>query len=169
MKLCTKCKIIKDYIFFCTDKKSKDGYQSWCKNCKSKQIILAGYNRRGDKPYRTRTKEQARKRYHKNKLTFNVSRQIRRSLKSLKNNRHWEEIVGFSLGQLRDHLENKFVEGMSWDNYGRWHIDHIRPVSSFNFNTCEDYAFKQCWDLSNLQPLWAIDNIIKGKKYNIYE
>jgi hypothetical protein len=58
---------------------------------------------------------------------------------------------------------------MTWKNYGKWHIDHIRPISSFKITgiDCED--FKKCWSLSNLQPLWAFDNLSKGTKliYNI--
>jgi hypothetical protein len=53
---------------------------------------------------------------------------------------------------------------MTWMNYGEWHIDHILPIDSFNFQSYEDYQFKECWSLENLQPLWAIDNIRKGNK-----
>ena len=55
---------------------------------------------------------------------------------------------------------------MSWDNYGRngWEIDHIKPISSFNFNSYKDKEFKECWSLENLQPLWAEENIRKSNK-----
>ena len=53
---------------------------------------------------------------------------------------------------------------MSWDNYGEWHIDHILPDSSFYYVSTEDDEFKKCWALSNLQPLWAIDNLKKSNK-----
>jgi hypothetical protein len=65
---------------------------------------------------------------------------------------------GYSLGELKNWLEMKFKEGMNWSNYGKWHIDHIKPIVLY-----EDK--KSAWSLDNLQPLWAIDNIRKGCKY----
>lgn len=71
-------------------------------------------------------------------------------------------ILGYSLQELISHLEKQFTEGMSWDNYGQWHIDHIKPVCSFRFASKEDPAFKECWSLNNLRPLWAKDNLQKS-------
>lgn len=53
---------------------------------------------------------------------------------------------------------------MSWDNYGKWHIDHKTPKSVFNFTQAEHRDFKRCWALKNLQPMWAEDNHSKGAK-----
>ena len=55
---------------------------------------------------------------------------------------------------------------MGWENYGKWHIDHKRPMCSFNITSydCED--FKSCWALNNLRPLWAIDNQVKNGKWD---
>lgn len=76
------------------------------------------------------------------------------------------EIVGYSVSELILHLESKFTEGMNWDNYGKvWHVDHIKPDCLFNYTTKDDEDFKKCWDLSNLQPLFALENLRKGKKY----
>lgn len=86
---------------------------------------------------------------------------------ALKNNKHnlnWEQVVGYTLDDLIKHLESQFENGMSWDNYGDWHIDHIKPVSSFNIKFIEDKELKECWSLQNLQPLWAGENIKKGAK-----
>lgn len=69
--------------------------------------------------------------------------------------------LGYSLNELKIHLENKFTEGMSWENYGKWHVDHIKPVCSFKFSSIEDPSFKECWCLENLRPLWAKDNFKK--------
>lgn len=89
---------------------------------------------------------------------------IGQSLNGNKNRHHWEDIVDFTLQELKDYLESLFQSRMTWDNYGQWHIDHKRPISSFNITDykCED--FKECWALENLQPLWAEDNIRKGDK-----
>ena len=85
-----------------------------------------------------------------------------RSLKDKKGGRSWETLVDYTLKELMDHLETNFLEGMSWDNYGNWHIDHIKPVSSFNINSFDSDDFRECWELTNLQPLWAEDNLKKG-------
>ena len=57
----------------------------------------------------------------------------------------------------KKYLEEGFQEGMSWTNYGEWHIDHIKPVCSFDKETHPSVV-------NNLQPLWAKDNFSKGKK-----
>jgi len=100
------------------------------------------------------------------RLSNNISRGITHSLYYRKNGRSWEVLVGYNIDQLVQHLECLFVDGMSWNNYGRsgWTIDHIIPISAFNYEKPEDDDFKKCWALGNLQPLWAIDNIKKGKK-----
>lgn len=75
-------------------------------------------------------------------------------------------ILGYTLEDLKKHLENKFQPGMTWENYGiEWHIDHIKPDSWFNYSSTEDLSFKECWSLSNLQPLWAKDNLKKGNRF----
>lgn len=53
---------------------------------------------------------------------------------------------------------------MSWENYGKWHVDHIQPITSFKFEDTNDDDFKKCWCLNNLQPLWGYDNISKSNK-----
>lgn len=65
---------------------------------------------------------------------------------------------------LNQNVEKKFDENMSWNNYGKWHIDHIIPISWWEYNSKNDREFKQCWGLANLQPLWAKDNFIKGNR-----
>ena len=98
----------------------------------------------------------------RNKLSNAVSTGIYDSLRGNKNCKHWWNLVGYTLQDLTKHLEKQFVAGMSWDNYGKWHIDHVKPISSFSFNSYEDENFKRCWSLKNLQPLWAYDNMSKG-------
>lgn len=72
--------------------------------------------------------------------------------------------LGYTLEQLMDHLESKFIDGMSWNNYGKtWHVDHKKPCSAFDL-TDQD-QFNECWSLNNLQPLFASENISKGAKY----
>lgn len=102
----------------------------------------------------------------KNKLNKNIKTAIWFSLDRNKNNRHWEDLVGYTLQDLMIHLENLFEEEMSWDNYGRkgWSIDHKIPISFFQFNSYNDWEFKYCWSLNNLQPLWHKENLRKHNK-----
>lgn len=74
------------------------------------------------------------------------------------------DLLGYSIEELMAHLEKQFTEGMTWDNYGEWHVDHKIPMNSFNFETTDDREFKLCWCLDNLQPLWGSDNLTKGTK-----
>ena len=68
--------------------------------------------------------------------------------------------MGVSLNDLKEHLQSKFKDGMNWDNYGSWHIDHIIPLSSAK--TTEE--LNTLCHYTNLQPLWASENLSKGKK-----
>jgi hypothetical protein len=71
---------------------------------------------------------------------------------------HTIDLLGYSALELKQHLESLFTEGMSWDNQGTWHIDHIKPVSKFDPETPMNIVNA----LSNLQPLWGPDNIKKS-------
>lgn len=74
------------------------------------------------------------------------------------------DLLPYTLEDLIVHLENKFQDGMNWENYGQWHLDHIKPMSSFVFENPEDKQFQECWSLTNLQPLWGQENLSKGSK-----
>lgn len=77
---------------------------------------------------------------------------------------HYFDILQYSPEQLADHLEKQFSDGMSWENYGEWHVDHIKPITAFNFQEIGDSEFMKCWSLENLQPMWADENIRKSNK-----
>jgi len=85
-----------------------------------------------------------------------------RSQNSTKNNKTIE-LLGCSISFLKNFLETKFKEGMTWENHGEWHIDHIKPCASFNLLDEEEQ--KLCFHYTNLQPLWAYENLSKGSKY----
>lgn len=157
--------------------------------------ILAGYERTKYERHGEKIRERARKHYWDNRgkvlermsspdgraysretmrrkmedpgfrLHSNVSKLIRSSLKD-KGGRSWEGLVGYTTEELKGHLERQFAPGMSWENYGKWHVDHIIPRASFNFEAANDNDpdFKACWALTNLRPLWASENISKGAK-----
>ncbi len=77
-----------------------------------------------------------------------------------------EELLGYTMQELRVHIERQFAKGMSWAALARGEIeiDHILPVSSFNIVSPDDPDFKVCWGLTNLRPMWAIDNRKKSDK-----
>ena len=101
----------------------------------------------------------------KGRIDSRMSTSIRKSLRGNKSGRNWETLVGYSIKDLRLHIESQFEKGMSWENYGleEWHIDHIIPLSRLYFDGVNDPTFKFAWSLKNLQPLWAKDNL---HKYN---
>ncbi len=72
------------------------------------------------------------------------------------------ELVGCSIEELMEHIESKFTDGMSWENQGDWHIDHIRPCASFDLT--DEQQQRECFHYTNLQPLWAEDNLRKSSK-----
>ena len=78
---------------------------------------------------------------------------------------HTMELIGCTVPELKAHLESLFTDGMSWKNYGYngWHVDHVRPVSSFDLS--DPIQQKLCFNYTNLQPLWATDNLKKGCKW----
>ena len=77
---------------------------------------------------------------------------------------HYFDILKYSPEELVVHLENQFTEGMEWDNYGEWHVDHRLPITSFKFKEVGDNEFMRCWELNNLQPMWGDENISKSNK-----
>lgn len=89
---------------------------------------------------------------------------IYQAIKAGKAGRKWEELVGYTLGDLVSHLERQFCRGMTWGNMGDWHIDHIVPKSSFEYASASDQGFRDAWALTNLRPLWAEENQRKHAK-----
>lgn len=72
------------------------------------------------------------------------------------------KIVGCDIQFLRGYLEARFLPGMTWANHGKWHIDHYIPCAEFDLR--EPTQQRQCFNYSNLKPLWGPDNISKGAK-----
>lgn len=118
--------------------------------------------------------------YFKNRrkidLRFNLNSKMRtaigRSLKGNKAGQHWETLVGYTLKVLIKHLNGTMPSGYCWKDYmiGKLHIDHIIPISAFNYTKPEHVDFKRCWALSNLKLLPAKENIAKKDKLeNIFQ
>jgi hypothetical protein len=98
------------------------------------------------------------------KILANLRSRISTAVKKLKKSNKTKIFIGLPLDKLRIHLESKFKEGMTWENYGHkgWHIDHIIPCASFDLSDPEQQ--KKCFHYTNLQPLWWFENLKKGCK-----
>ncbi len=125
--------------------------------------------RKNDPKYSAKTREWAklnRRRKIKEDANFRLrTRLTDRVRKALRNGEKAEGtmmLVGCSLKDARVHIENKFQKGMSWENMGEWHIDHIVPCSAFDLVDPKEQ--KICFNWANLQPLWATDNHKKHAK-----
>jgi hypothetical protein len=120
--------------------------------------------------HKPNSKEIQQRHYHKKrleqgaKLCDAMKAGIYLALKGKKNGRKWESLVDYTLEELMAHLERQFLPGMSWDNYGEWHLDHIIPRAAHCYQDSTDPDFQRCWALENLQPLWAKDNKVKSAK-----
>jgi len=99
-------------------------------------------------------------------LNEKISSSIRYSLKGNKAGSKWESIVNYTLDDLKNHLQKTLPQNYTWGDFlqGKLHIDHIIPISAFNFSKLEHPDFKKCWALKNLRLLPAKENLIKGSK-----
>jgi len=101
--------------------------------------------------------------------TYKVSKYMSNRINQLIRDKDFTSVIDlldYSIKELISHLESQFRDGMTWENYGNyWHIDHIKPVSHFKFQSKNDPQFKECWALSNLQPLLKIENLSKGNRF----
>lgn len=94
------------------------------------------------------------------KLQLSIRKLIYLTFKGHVKKSRTEEIIGIDFKSFKDFIEKKFQEGMNWENYGKWHLDHIIPISSAN-------SEQQIYELNhytNFQPLWAEDNLKKSNK-----
>jgi hypothetical protein len=100
------------------------------------------------------------------KLISNFRTAIYQVLKesNVEKNKHYFDILQYTPEQLITHLELKFKDTMTWDNYGEWHVDHKLPITHFNIQEMGDSEFMKCWSLDNLQPMWGDENIKKSNK-----
>ena len=100
------------------------------------------------------------------KLISNFRTAIYQVLKesNVEKNGHYFDVLQYSPEELINHLEKQFTEGMTWENYGEFHVDHKLPISSFNIKEIGDEEFMKCWSLDNLQPMWGEENIRKSNK-----
>lgn len=177
MKTCTKCQLLKPFSDFGKKISYVDGLQYWCKVCikdykkcyyinnldKSKKERLE-WRKKNHHSVSAYTRAYYSRRYQQDPI-FRIIKNQRNRLKEIITNKptSFTKSIGCGSNFLKSYLESKFQPGMTWKNYGQWHIDHIRPLSSFNLLDKEQ--FKQACHYTNLQPLWAKENRIKSNKW----
>ncbi|MFH0806001.1 MAG: hypothetical protein V1901_03950 [Patescibacteria group bacterium] len=107
------------------------------------------------------------KKYNKNrrhidinfKILGNLRCRIYKALKGFDKSDYTQKLIGCSIEYLKQYLEKQFRAGMTWKNYGKWHIDHIKPCARFDLSKPSQQ--RKCFHYTNLQPLWAEDNFRK--------
>jgi len=189
-KICSRCKEEKDHFEFNKCSKEKSGLKPECRSCgklyrkiNNKKII------KQEKAVRLKNRDsilESRKRHYykyrskilkhqlgrqkirlKTDVSFRLIRRLRNrvyyALKDFRKDCTTIELLGCSVERFKSHLESQFQNGMTWKNYGQWHVDHIRPCASFDLS--DAIQLKKCFHYSNTQPLWAKDNIKKKDSY----
>lgn len=123
-------------------------------------------NRKRNKEYIKKYKVENREKYYKyrndNPHIIAWRSVLHSTLKRMNTSKsdHTIKLLGYSADELKEHIQSQFQPGMSWDNHGDWHIDHIIPVTKFD----SDSPINEVCALGNLQPLWAFDNLSKSNK-----
>ena len=109
-------------------------------------------------------KERVRRQHTKKAKRDGVQELIRGAIRRNGTSSRVEELCGYSIAELRQHIERQFTKGMTWDRFmaGEIHIDHIVPQKSFDLQ--DDTEWRACWALTNLRPVWAKDNLEKGSR-----
>ena len=152
---CVVCQVTKPQTDFNTCHENKNGLRNTCKKCTPNRNI------------RNRSAEFMQRYF--NNVNMRIGHCLRTRIRHAVNSQNVSkanktpELMGCPVADLKTHLESKFAEGMTWENYGQWHIDHIRPCASFDLEDPEEQ--KKCFHWSNLQPLWAVDNLKKSDKW----
>ena len=195
MKICTKCKIEKKLSEFNKNNQQTCGLSCWCKDCMrfyihthyiqnkvrilKRQIEYRKFNpekvRQSQRNYYKKNKVKIIKNsieYERIKIQTDIKLKIVKSLRSrvyqaiINKSKSTKILLGCTVKFLKKYLESQFKEGMSWNNHEihGWHIDHIKPCASFDLSKLEEQ--QKCFHYTNLQPLWAKDNLKKGSKYH---
>ena len=96
------------------------------------------------------------------KLTSNLRNRMTKVLKGINKSASTIELIGCTIDELWIHMESKFTDGMTRENHGKWHVDHIKACTKFDLTHPKQQQI--CFNYTNLQPLWALDNMKKGNR-----
>lgn len=183
IKQCNRCKASKEVTEFPKSSSNKSGYGSPCKECgrkmtkeynretnydvnyrKENRELVSKRSRKSREKYREEYNKRYRDRYKTDpvfKLKELLRIHVKRFIVDMKGKSSYD-ILGETYDNVRVHIEKQFEDGMDWSNHGEWHIDHIIPLASAK---TEEEVIKLN-HYTNLQPLWAKDNKMKGAKIN---
>ena len=159
MKTCSKCKL---------ELPIEENFKPYTKNtCYKCYVAIRKSYFLKNKEHLYKLRTISRKKYRINNIQYKLTEKYRDKLKKFfkyKNDSIHNEFFDCSLKELKQHLESKFKDGMTWENkgYKGWHIDHILPYTYFDLT--DPIQLKQCCHFSNLQPLWSLENIAKSNK-----
>jgi hypothetical protein len=184
-KVCKVCQeeLPATFEYFHKQKYGKFGCRTICKQCISsttdkiarKKYYNEYYQKNRNKviqrqlEYIKNNRDKVNKRhndkYHSDihyKIKHNLKRRMNNAIKGCFKDCSTIKLLGCDLDTIKKHLESKFSKGMNWGNYGEWHIDHVIPCASFDLTDPEEQ--RKCFHYTNLQPLWAEDNLRKSDK-----
>jgi hypothetical protein len=151
--------VLKKDIILIKNKEYKEKRKEWYER------YFKNYYTENKETIKANSKRNIYKRLEKDmgfKLLVRYRTRLYKALKGISKSKCTRELIGCSIKKLKEHIENQFKNGMSWDNYGEWHVDHIKPCVMFDFTKEEEQ--KKCFNYTNLQPLWAEDNRRKHGK-----
>ena len=178
MKECSHCKKLKPLENFYKAKGGVGGRRGDCKTCvrlkakayhqehteQARVTSSKYYKIHGDRLRRYQV-EYSRNRYANDstyRLMCSLRNRLRQALKGNDKSETTKNLLGCSVDRLRSYIQSKFTEGMHMGNYGDWHLDHVQPCASFDLSDAKQQ--RACFHYTNLQPLWAKDNLIKSSK-----
>lgn len=173
-KICKGCTVDKPFVDFNKSNQIKDGYNTTCIECNNNAILERKLKRReqtiANIPIRKAKQMKYNVAYTREKRAkdplFKITGDIRKTIgRCLRENGYPKrsktyEILGCSFQEFKSHIENQFIDDMTWDNRNLWHIDHIIPIA---FANTEEELIKLN-HYTNLRPLWAKDNNVKSDK-----
>jgi len=182
MKTCPKCQQTKLSSAYGKNRATKDGLQTYCKDCRKEysannrdkiaEYKKEYYQRPESIEQRNEWSREQTKNNPQKRLGDKLSNETRNALLGVHPLGHAVseqcsiDKVGLTTIQYREYIESLWTEGMSWDNYGhgkgKWCIDHIIPKSFFDLTDPEQY--RKCSYYTNTQPMWFADNVVKGDR-----
>lgn len=140
-------------------------HREWVRrNADSHREWMAAYRATPERKARHAARAAAYRATIPGALKNRIATRLHAVLNGARGGKRTEALVGWTIAELRTHLERQFLRGMSWENMGEWHIDHIVPLASFTITGPDDPELRRAWALTNLRPLWAADNIAKHAK-----
>lgn len=167
---CIKCNKSKPSSLFRTNKRSKTGYFNICIECWKPSVITKEKQKEYEARYKLKYPEKIKAKYKRQgqKLQKRIKDRLRARITSALSSNNYKktnktiEYLGCSISYFKKWLEYQFKDGLSWENYTEWHIDHVIPCESFDLSNKEEQS--KCFIWSNLRPCYIEENLLKGAK-----